>query len=98
MSAAHIMAEVDTDTGPRTIHLEGRMAWAFAQLIQAGPAGCTPLSHPGPRWSAHVHKLRQAGITIKTIHERHDGQFAGHHGRYVLVSPVRLILDDRRAA
>lgn len=98
MSATHIMAAVETDAGPRTIRLEGRMAWALAELVQAGPVGCTPLSHPGPRWSAYVHKLRQAGIAVKTIHERHDGPFAGNHARYVLVSPVRLVLDAERAA
>jgi hypothetical protein len=37
----------------------GRVAWALGELIDAGPAGCTPIDHPGPRWSSYVHRLRR---------------------------------------
>ena len=29
----------------------GRDAWALHALIDAGDRGCTPIDHPGPRWS-----------------------------------------------
>src|ERR1700687_3438433 len=29
-----------------------------------GVRHCTPIDHPGPRWSGYVHKLRKAGIVI----------------------------------
>jgi len=46
--------------------------------------------NPAPRWSAYVHNLRESGVEIETVTEPHGGDFAGHHGRYVLrcgVSP-----------
>ena len=69
--------------------LSGRQAWALQQLVLAGIKGCTPLEHPAPRWSAYIHELRQRGIKIETIREKHAGQFAGTHGRYVLCSSVK---------
>lgn len=72
----------------RTIITKGRDRWALESLMQAGPKGCTPIDHPGPRWSAYVHKLRGAGVDIETIHEQHDGPFPGRHARYVLRSSV----------
>jgi winged helix domain-containing protein len=75
----------------------GRDAWALSELIKAGPKGCTPITHPGPRWSAYVHKWRKRGLTIETIHETHGGPFSGHHARYVLRSPVE-VLEVRDAA
>lgn len=75
----------------RTQKFEGRQAWALAELISAGANGCTPITHPGPRWSAYVLKLRQAGLDIETIRERHEGAYAGHHARYVLHTPVAVV-------
>ena len=43
--------------GPVTAR--GHDAWALLQLYRAGDAGCTPITHPGPRWSAYVLKLRK---------------------------------------
>lgn len=77
--------------GGETLTFEGRTAWALDQLIKAGAGGCTPITHPGPRWSAYVYKLKKAGLIIETIHERHDGQFPGNHGRYVLRTPVEIV-------
>lgn len=77
--------------GRGTLTFEGRTAWALDQLIKAGAGGCTPITHPGPRWAAYVLKLRKAGLIIETIHERHDGPFPGNHGRYVLRTPVEIV-------
>lgn len=77
----------------------GRDAWALRNLVAAGPRGCTPIEHPGPRWSHYVFKLRRAGFVIETIEEKHAGQFAGTHARYVLRSSVEIVdASDRRAA
>ncbi|RJL17998.1 winged helix domain-containing protein [Paracoccus siganidrum] len=80
---------------PAVIIVKGRDRWALECLMHAGSTGCTPIDHPGPRWSAYVFKLRQQGVCIETVHENHDGPFPGHHARYVLQSSVSL---GRRAA
>ena len=67
-------------------------------LVKAGTAGCTPINHPGPRWSGYVHKLRKLGIHVETVHERHGGTFAGRHARYVLRSVVQIVGDNARVA
>jgi len=69
---------------PFLIEVSGRVQWALDRLRAAGAKGCTPISEPAPRWSAYVHALRELGVEIETIHEKHGGEFAGHHGRYVL--------------
>jgi hypothetical protein len=74
---------------PFTIYAEGREAWALDRLRAAGPKGCTPIDEPAPRWSAYVHTLRERGVPIVTIREAHGGDFAGHHGRYVLRATVQ---------
>ena len=79
------------DTGP-VVTVRGRDAWALLELKAANDDGCTPIDHPGPRWSSYVHKLRKAGIIVETIREMHSGPFAGQHARYVLRSQV-IILD-----
>jgi hypothetical protein len=82
----------------RTISPAGRDAWALGELIIAGADGCTPIDHPGPRWSGYVHKLRNVyGLDVETITEGHTGEFAGHHARYVLRSRV-LFADPADAA
>lgn len=82
----------------RTITVIGRDAWALRNLVDAGSVGCTPIDHPGPRWSHYVFKLRGFGFVIETINEAHGGPFAGTHARYVLRSHVEVIEDDKRAA
>ncbi len=78
----------------------GRDAWALRNLVTADAAGCTPIDHPGPRWSAYVHKLRtKFGLVIETIEEKHAGQFSGTHARYVIHSEVAILDEsDKRAA
>lgn len=73
---------------PKVVVVKGRDRWALEQLITAGEKGCTPITNPGPRWSAYVHKLRKFGIDIDTLHESHEGPFPGHHARYVLKARV----------
>ena len=63
---------------------KGRDRWALEALMHAEPKGCTPITTPGPRWSAYVFNLRALGVRIETVTEPHDGPFAGHHARYVL--------------
>jgi len=70
------------------IAVNGRVHWALDQLRKAGIAGCTPIDNPAPRWSAYIFDLREMGVEIETITEPHGGDYAGHHGRYVLRSGV----------
>jgi hypothetical protein len=86
-----ITIEIDTDNGPVRMTFEGREAWALEKLIEAGEHGVTPIERPAPRWSRYIHMLRKAGLDIETIHEPHGGPFSGHHGRYVLHTPVKLL-------
>lgn len=74
-----------------TLTLDGRDAWALDQLIAAGPAGCTPIDNPAPRWSHYVWKLRRAGVAIETHDEPHGGAYAGHHARYELRSKLIVL-------
>lgn len=92
-----IRARILPDGLPMTI--VGRDAWALEQLLAAGEVGCTPITRPAPRWSHYVWKLRtKHGLVIHTDDEAHGGQFAGHHGRYTLVSQVEILRDDMENA
>lgn len=74
--------------GSHHIDVTGRDQWALLELAVAGPKGCTPIDNPAPRWSAYVHKLRDMGVDIETVHERHEGPFPGNHARYVMHSVI----------
>lgn len=79
--------------------LVGRFGWALKNLVDAGKSGCTPIDHPGPRWSAYVHKLRKDyGLVIETLNENHDGPFPGSHARYVLHTEVEILPAKEAAA
>ena len=78
------------DDGP-VMTVQGREAWALARLVEAGDGGCTPITHPGPRWSDYTFKLRRRGSEVETVTEMHGGPYSGHHARYVLRSPVNVI-------
>jgi hypothetical protein len=88
-----VRARIGGDDGPVVI-VRGREAWALLALMAAGERGCTPIDHPGPRWSAYVHDLRKLGLEIETVRERHGEPFAGEHARYVLRSPVTILDRD----
>jgi hypothetical protein len=47
-----------SDGSLRILELAGREEWALSHLVSAGDTGCTSISHPGPRWSDYVFKLR----------------------------------------
>ena len=85
------------DNGP-VVTVRGREAWALKALMAAGERGCTPIDHPGPRWSGYVHDLRRLGFDIETIHEPHGGSYPGTHARYVLRSRVSIVESDEVAA
>jgi len=86
-TVTHIRFRLDGQERQR----KGREAWALAELVKAGPDGCTPITHPGPRWSGYVLNLRKLGVNIETVTEKHGGTYAGHHARYVLRSPIEVI-------
>jgi len=96
MKKLTITARILPDGKPVTVI--GRDAWALRNLINAGAVGCTPIDHPGPRWSHYVFKLRGFGFLIETVNENHGGPFAGTHARYVLRSEVEIIDDNSRRA
>ena len=81
-----------TDGTEREFFVKGRDRWALQNLMDAGPAGCTPIDHPGPRWSAYVFSLKnECGVEIETRHEKHGPPFEGTHARYILVSKVERL-------
>ena len=80
---------LNDDGTTREIMVRGRERWALQNLIAAGPNGCTPIDHPGPRWSAYAFQLRhERGLEIETVTEQHGPPFQGNHARYVLHSNV----------
>lgn len=85
LAAYHVQR---SDGSARRIAVKGRDRWALDCLRRAGPSGCTPICTPGPRWSAYVFNLKEAGFEIEKITEKHGGAFPGHHARYVLKSRV----------
>jgi hypothetical protein len=91
-----VRVRVGDDDGP-VVTIRGREAWALLALMAAGERGCTPIDHPGSRWSGYVHDLRKLGFDIETVHEPHQGAFSGSHARYVLRSRVTR-LEDRGVA
>lgn len=94
MSQLRIRFQLLNDDRPRTLTAVGRDAWALQELLEAGPEGLTTLTRPAPRWSHYIWKLRRLGLLIETKHESHGGDFAGHHGRYRLLSKIQIIAVD----
>lgn len=74
----------DPDLSSFCLSVRGRQLWTLVKLLEAGPAGCTPLCDPAPRWSSYVHELRNQRVPIETILEAHEGLFPGLHARYVI--------------
>jgi hypothetical protein len=70
--------------------LKGRELWALRELIRVGANGVAPIERPAPRWSHYIFQLRAHGLSIETIREEHGGEYPGHHGRYVLRTPVAI--------
>jgi hypothetical protein len=82
------------DADGAVVTVRGREAWALRILMAAGARGCTPLDHPGPRWSGYVHDLRRLGLVIETVR----GEFPGDHARYVLRSRITVLETPGAAA
>lgn len=96
MKKFSIVVKIEPDG--QTMRLDGRIAWAMKQLIDAGKRGCTPIDHPGPRWSDYTFKLRKLGFVIETEYESHGGPFPGSHGVYKLHTKVSVLEDMAAAA
>lgn len=81
-----------TDGTAHDITVKGRCRWALDNLIRAGLNGCTPIDHPGPRWSAYRWSLvHEHQVEIETRHEKHGPPFDGTHARYILISKVERL-------
>jgi hypothetical protein len=94
MSAAssnQVVRLVVDDVAGHRHQLLGREAWAAAELIRQGAAGCTPIDNPAPRWSHYIYLLRRRGFDIETVHEAHGGAYSGHHARYVLRCALQVV-------
>ena len=84
-----------TDGTAHEITVNGRTRWALQNLAEAGERGCTPIDHPGPRWSAYTFNLRHDyKVEIETLHEKHGAPFEGTHARYVAKSRIEPIAPD----
>jgi hypothetical protein len=88
--AISLVVRVRIDDG-LVVTVLGREPWALLAMQAAGERGCTPIDHPGPRWSGYVLDLRKLGFVIETIHEPHGGNFPGSHARYVLRSRITVL-------
>lgn len=88
-----LMVEFATDDGTKVARtLRGRDAETLAMLIAVGIRGCTTADFAaGLRVSAYIKNLRDMGLVIEKVNERHSGSCPGYHGRYVLHSGVRII-------
>ena len=77
----------------------GRVAQALTMLAAKGERGLTSLEIGNARLSAAIFRLRREhGLTIITETENHSGPFAGHHGVYILKTPIELGNAEAEAA
>lgn len=86
-----IVARILPDGAPFVV--KGREAETLRALVAAGPRGITALEGFRAGWAvrlaAYVFDLkRDFGLAIASNREEHDG---GHHGRYMLTSPVEIL-------
>jgi hypothetical protein len=96
--SARRFAVFSGDGSMQILELDGRPGWALDEMINARAEGITAINYPGMRLADAVFKLRQAGLTIETIHEPHGGEFKGRHARYILKSRVERLSDLQVAA
>jgi hypothetical protein len=95
MSARYGLCQEDAPLLPPTpIKVPKRAMFLLDALYRAGASGITTIEFPGVRVSAGILHLRRAGVDVQTIYEKHSGEFAGRHGRFVLRSRVEPITDD----
>ena len=74
--------------GPMPLALTKRAEFFLEELLAAASEGITTIAYPGVRVGDAIFKLRKAGVVIDTTYEEHGGEFAGHHGRYILRSTI----------
>jgi hypothetical protein len=78
-------AIVEIDISGR-LHRRTRADEVLDKLRRSGERGITATDFPpGVRLAAIIHRLKQRGHRIVTLHERHGGAHPGRHGRYVLI-------------
>lgn len=91
----HCRAEVtEADGRVRRFSVVGRFAQTLDALVKAGPSGITGQEVGGwaVRLSHYIFRLRRDhGLTIDMELEEHGGAFPGQHGRYRLLSRVRIV-------
>jgi hypothetical protein len=77
----------------RTTTLTNWDAWTLLKLSEAGSRGFAASdAPPGSRVSHFIWRLRHKhGLTINCPREANSGVFGGTHGRYRLVTPVRIV-------
>jgi hypothetical protein len=83
--------KMNDDPTERTLRAVGRYAWTLLHLWNAGAVGITTIDRPAPRWSEYIFGLRKLGLNILTQYEKHEGAFAGNHGRYILLTPITIV-------
>ena len=79
---------------PIPLALTKRAEFFLEEMLAAGPEGITTIDYPGVRVGDAVFKLRKAGVNVETRYEEHGGDFAGHHGRYILRSRIVRLRAD----
>ena len=95
MSARYGLCQEDAPLlPPIPIKVPKRAMFLLDALVMAGASGITTIEFPGVRVSAGILHLRRAGVDVQTIYEKHSGEFAGRHGRFVLRSRVEPITDN----
>ena len=80
----------DGADGPCSPVIGGRDLQTLQALAERSANGLSSLEFPAMRLAAYVFNLRELGLDIETIREKHDGPFPGWHGRYVLHSQVKI--------
>ncbi|MCV0428174.1 MAG: helix-turn-helix domain-containing protein [Roseibium sp.] len=84
-----LLQRLDVDAKPFAVR--GRDGETALRLAEYGERGLTAYDFKGGppfRLPAYVCDLRKAGLQIRTEREKHD---CGHHARYVLETPVRVL-------
>ncbi|WP_425405844.1 winged helix domain-containing protein [Hwanghaeella sp.] len=105
MPKSRIIINLEIDDNPpnppRIERLEGRFAQTAEALVQNGERGVTALEIAtwALRLSHYIYVLRHRyGLVISMEREKHEGPYAGEHGRYRLHTPCRIIRDQGMAA
>lgn len=95
-----VLVHPDDPLHERQFVVQGRPGWALNELVKASERGCSAADFPaGIRLAHFVYKLRhEHELLIETEHEAHGGPFPGSHAVYRLRTPVRILVDARRAA